>query len=38
MKDGNWEEERRIAERAVREYRRHMRELGHAAHHEDDGK
>ena len=38
LKDGNWEEERRIAERAVREYRRHMRELGHAAHHEDDGK
>lgn len=38
LKDGNWEEERRIAERAVREYRRRMRELGHAAHHEDDGK
>ena len=38
LKDGNWEEERRIAERAVREYRRHMRELGHGANHEDDGK
>ena len=38
LKDGNWEKERRIAERAVREYRHHMRELGHAAHHEVDGK
>ena len=41
LKNGDWEEERRIAERAVREYRRHMRELGQQSstgHHEDDGK
>ena len=40
LKDGNWEEERRIAERAVREYRRHMREMGKRIDdcHLDDGK
>ena len=40
LKDGNWEEERRIAERAVREYRRHMHELGKHLdeHHQDDGR
>lgn len=41
LKGGNWEKERRIAERAVREYRRHMRELGQqriSEHHKDDGK
>ena len=40
LKDGDWEEERRIAERAVREYRRHMHELGKRIDdcHLDDGK
>ena len=40
LKDGDWEGERRIAERAVREYRRHMHELGKRIDdcHLDDGK